>query len=165
MAVTMLTAATLFCGHCLCQAGWTGEPYGGQAPGLPWRWGGDVSPGHACRESLRMRRGDTGQAQPFPLTGTRCHQPCPEGFWKPTVATPAPARTGAPRPQEQLRLCTSSEAPSARNVRLPPSPCLSVQCQMPEAPTLPLLVCSADSSLWAGCTQWEGGRERGWSQG
>ena len=37
--------------------------------------------GHACRESLRMRRGDTGQAQPSPLTGTRCHQPCPEGFW------------------------------------------------------------------------------------
>lgn len=39
-------------GHCLCQAGWTGEPYGGQAPGLPWRWG-DVSHGTCVQRILK----------------------------------------------------------------------------------------------------------------
>uniref|UniRef100_A0A452FX43 Platelet endothelial aggregation receptor 1 n=1 Tax=Capra hircus TaxID=9925 RepID=A0A452FX43_CAPHI len=85
-------------GHCLCQAGWTGEPYGGQAPG-----GGMYPTGHACRESLRMRRGDTGQAQPSPLTGTRS---CPLGHWGANCAQLCQCRHGGTcHPQDGSCFC------------------------------------------------------------
>ncbi|XP_073077275.1 platelet endothelial aggregation receptor 1 isoform X3 [Manis javanica] len=73
---------------------------------------------------------------------------------EPTVATPVPARMGAPASRRMATACVhlDSEAPSARDVRLPvlPLPASSrTWCSARYQMLLPALVSSPDSNLWA----------------
>lgn len=135
VTVSMLTAAILFTDTASARLG-------GQVSlmvGGPQAYrgvGGMYPTGHVCRESLWMRRGDTGQAHPTPLTGTRCHQPCPEGFWGANCSNTCTCKNGGTCiPKNGNCICAPGfRGPSCQKCEaLSPPPAFqsSVRCQKP----------------------------------
>lgn len=93
---------------------------------------------------------------PYPALSQASAATCPalRVSGEPTVATPVPARMGAPASRRMATACVhlDSEAPSARDVRLPvlPLPASSrTWCSARYQMLLPALVSSPDSNLWA----------------
>lgn len=77
--VTILMAVTLFMDVAIARLAGRVSIFAVQIPGLLWSCRRHLT-GYVSRRTP-IGEGGTGQAHPTPPTGTRCHLPCPEGFW------------------------------------------------------------------------------------
>lgn len=108
------------------------------------------------RASVDMGGGVARLTLPFSPTGTRCHLPCPEGFWGANCSKSCTCKNGGTCiPENGNCVCAPGfRGPSCQRCEaLSPSPTCQQegvgQCQMPEPPHCP---------SWC-LLQWEGGRE------
>ena len=167
VTVTMLTAAILFTDTASARQG-------GQVSimvGRPQAYrgvGGMYPTGHMCRESLWMRRGDPGQAHPTPPTGTRCHQPCPEGFWGANCSNACACRNGGTCiPKTGNCICAPGfRGPFCQKCEAPSSPSAfqsSARCQkLPLYPSWPAVLTAVYGLVTHGGSGWSQGLSEGW---
>ena len=133
VTVTILMAATLFTDTASARLAGQVSVLGVQAPGLLWSWG--MHPTGRVFRRNPMEGGPQARLI-LPLSQVPAAT-CPalRASGEPTVATPAPARMGAPASLRMAIVCVhlDSEAPPARDVRLPPLPLpasSNVQCSV-----------------------------------
>lgn len=159
IAVTVTTrmAVTLFMDTASARLAGQVSILGDQAPGPLWSWG--YIPQEMCPEDP-LWKGWGRPGSPYSSLPQVPAATCPalRASGEPTVATPAPARMGAPASPRMAIVCVylDSGVPPARDVRLPPFLPLVSSVAQSSVRTFSVLFSSTDSNLWA--SGQEGGR-------